>query len=292
MTYRDYMLPFNSPLRYPGGKRKIASYFKQIIRENLLLDCIYVEPYAGGASVAITLLLDGYVSKIVINDADRSIYAFWHSVLYETSALCELIQNTPINIKVWKKERRKQLSKEKCTLLELGFSTFFLNRTNRSGILMGGVIGGVNQNGKWKIDARYNKENLIKRIKKIAEHSSRIQLYNLDAAELIETVCNNLPEKTLIYFDPPYYVKGKNLYLNHYNPDDHSNLSKRIQSINSPHWILTYDDVLPIRKLYVGYKCKKFKLRYSAHKSSFGQELMFFSNNLYVTANPILAREI
>ena len=134
-----------SPLRYPGGKAKIAHYFKQVIKDNLLLDCTYVEPYAGGASVALSLLFDGYVSKIIINDIDRSIYAFWYSVLNDTERLCSLIQNTPVNVETWRKQKAKQRNKEKRGLLELGFSTFFLNRTNRSGILKAGVIGGVNQ---------------------------------------------------------------------------------------------------------------------------------------------------
>ncbi|NYZ76137.1 DNA adenine methylase, partial [Candidatus Micrarchaeota archaeon] len=271
-----------SPLRYPGGKGKIVPYFKQIIKDNLLLDCVYIEPYAGGASVALSLLLDGYVSKIIINDIDRSIYAFWYSVLNETDKLCSLIEKTPVNINVWKKQKAKQRLKEKCGLIELGFSTFFLNRTNRSGILDAGVIGGLKQSGKWKIDARYNKQELINRIRMISQYKNRIELYNSDAAELIKLVSKSLPKKALFYFDPPYYVNGKNLYLNYYVDEDHKELSQKIRNLKTQNWILTYDNVKSIRRLYASYRQKRYNLRYSAAKAGFGQELMIFSNNMYV----------
>lgn len=277
-----------SPLRYPGGKGKIVPYFKQIIKNNLLFDGAYVEPYAGGASVALSLLLDEYVSKIIINDIDRSIYAFWHSVLNENENLCKLIEKTPVTIKVWKKQKAIQHFKEKSGLLELGFSTFFLNRTNRSGILNAGAIGGLKQNGKWKIDARYNKEELINRIKRISLYKDRIELYNCDASKLVKSVINFLPQKTLFYFDPPYYVKGKNLYLNYYTDNDHQQIAKDIQSLHRQKWILTYDNVKPIQKLYAAYRRKKYNLRYSAGRAEIGQELMIFSNNLSLANNPIL----
>ena len=141
-------MKFYSPLRYPGGKKKLVNYFKEIVVKNDLCGGVYVEPFAGGASIALSLLIDGYVSKIIINDFDRSIYAFWHSILNRTEEFCKLIEETPITIEVWKKQKEIQKEKNRYDLLSLGFSTFFLNRTNRSGILKAGVIGGLNQNGK------------------------------------------------------------------------------------------------------------------------------------------------
>ena len=138
-----------SPLRYPGGKAKIADFIKQVVKDNDLLDGVYVEPYAGGAAVALSLLMDEYVSRIIINDKDRSIYAFWHSVLYDTERLCQLIEETPVNMETWMVQRELQSpeNKETVNLLTLGFSTFFMNRTNRSGIIKAGVIGGFDQTG-------------------------------------------------------------------------------------------------------------------------------------------------
>jgi len=281
-----------SPLRYPGGKGKIVPYFKQVFRDNHLCDGVYVEPYAGGASVALSLLLDGYASKVIINDIDRSIFAFWHAMLNETDKFCARIENTPVTIKIWKEQTSKQRLKAKCNLLDLGFSTFFLNRTNRSGILSGGVIGGLKQAGDWKINARYNKEELIRRIERIARYRKRIELHNLDALELIGTVQRTLPAKSLIYLDPPYYIKGRALYLNHYAENDHRKIFEKLQKIKRVRWIVTYDDVKAIRDMYARYKQKRYGLQYSACTSTVGQEMMIFSDNLQVTKSPVLIQSI
>lgn len=278
-----------SPLRYPGGKGKISHYFKNIIKNNLLFDCIYVEPFAGGASVALSLLFNEYASKIIINDIDRSIYAFWFSVLHHTDKLCKLIIDAPLTISMWKKQKRIQKNKDQYSLLKLGFSTFYLNRTNRSGILNAGVIGGKKQKGMWKINARFNKEDLINRIKKIALYKDRIELYNLDAVELIKKLKGKLPKKSLFYFDPPYYYKGKDLYLNHYNNDDHIEVAKQIKKIGKSKWIITYDNVKPIRNIYRDYRQLKFNINYSAGQISKGQEVMVFSDNLNLIRKPIIA---
>jgi len=174
-----------SPLRYPGGKGRLAGYFKKIYEANSLLGGVYVEPYAGGASVALSLLIDGYASKVIINDIDSSIYAFWYSVINRTEELCQLINDTPVNVKTWDLQRRIQKEQEQHDLLELGFSTFFLNRTNRSGILSAGIIGGKSQLGKWQIDARFNKKELISRIQCISQYGGKIELYHLDAIRLV-----------------------------------------------------------------------------------------------------------
>lgn len=276
-------MKFYSPLRYPGGKGKVANYFKQIIKDNSLYDGVYVEPYAGGASVALSLLINEYVSKIIINDIDRSIFAFWHSILEKTDKFCKLIEDTPVNVKTWKKQKNIQKEKSRVGMLQLGFSTFFLNRTNRSGILNAGVIGGLEQKGIWKIDARYNKKQLIDRIKQIATYKDRIKAYNLDAMNLIKTIGKGLPQKTLFYFDPPYYVKGNGLYLNHYNDNDHEKVATEISNLNKQKWMLTYDNVEPIRTLYKMYRQVKYNLNYSAGIASKGQEIMIFSDNLLVS---------
>lgn len=277
------MREYNSPLRYPGGKGKVADYFKQIIRDNLLYDGVYVEPYAGGASVALTLLFNEFVSKVIINDIDRSIYSFWYSVLNKTEEFCQLIEKTPITMKTWKAQHKIQKEKKEHELLTLGFSTFFLNRTNRSGIINGGVIGGQDQTGKWKIDARYNKPALIDRIKRIAQYKNRIEIHNEDAIRLLKKIQNKLPDKTLIYFDPPYYVKGENLYLNFYKSQDHANIASAISKLIKHKWIVTYDNVAPIRNLYEEYRKRKFNLNYSAAEASKGEEVMIFSKSLYIS---------
>jgi DNA adenine methylase len=279
-----------SPLRYPGGKGKVADYFKQIFKENYLCDGIYIEPYAGGASVALSLLFNEYASKIIINDIDRSIFSFWNSVLYETDKLCRLIHDTPVTVAIWETQKQIQKEKPRHGLLEVGFSTFFLNRTNRSGILNAGIIGGRQQSSEWRIDARYNKKDLINRIERIAQYRDRIELYNFDAVELVKSLRKTLPKKSLFYFDPPYYVKGKDLYLNYYKNNDHMNISYEISKVSNQKWIVTYDDVSQIRNLYSDYRNKTFKLFYSAGSTNKeGQEIMIFSDNLYISKHPILS---
>lgn len=282
-------MSFYSPLRYPGGKGKVADYFKQVFKDNLLYDGTYVEPYAGGASVALALLFNEYASKIIINDIDRSIYSFWHSVLNKTDELCRLINDTTVNVENWEIQKQIQKTKKRQSLLNVGFSTFYLNRTNRSGILSAGIIGGRQQLGDWKIDARFNKKDLIARIQQIAQYKDKITIYNSDAVELVSTLRKTLPQKTLFYFDPPYFVKGKDLYLNYYENKDHKAISDEVSKIKNHKWIVTYDDVSQIRKLYPEYRKKSFKLNYSAGNSTKkGKEIMIFSDNLYIAKHPIL----
>lgn len=275
-------MDFVSPLRYPGGKAKVASFVQELIIQNNLLDGTYVEPYVGGGSVALCMLFNECVSDIYINDIDLSIYAFWHSILMDSERFCRLIHDTPVNMAVWKKQRDIQANKLKEDLLTVGFSTFFLNRTNRSGILNAGVIGGNDQTGNYKIDARYNKSDLIRRISRIAEYSDRIHLSNLDALQLIKDLCLKLSEKTLFYFDPPYYVKGKGLYLNHYNDENHREIATAIKNLPKFKWIVSYDNVDFITSLYSDLRQKIFELNYSASNSGKGKEVMIFSNNLII----------
>lgn len=278
-------MSFYSPLRYPGGKGKIANFIKQIFEKNILMDGVYVEPYAGGASIALALLFEEYASKIIINDFDRSIYAFWHSALNETEKFCKLIDKTPVTIESWQEQKKIQQSKESATLLKLGFSTFFLNRTNRSGIIKAGVIGGNNQEGNYKIDARFNKAVLKNRILKIAQFKDRIELYNLDAIELIKKIRTTLPNKTLIYFDPPYYLKGKDLYVNHYKHEDHILVSEMINGLNEHKWLVSYDSTIEIKNMYKSKNQIEYILNYSAVNATMGKEVMFYHKDIFIPNN-------
>lgn len=273
-------MAFYTPLRYPGGKGKLAKHVKSILQENNLCDGHYVEVYAGGAGIAMELLLEGYSAEIHINDFNKSVYAFWFSLLNFTDELCKLIQNTDVTIEERDKQKETQNNPEQHSILELGFSTFFLNRTNHSGIISGGVIGGKSQEGTWKIDARFSKSALINRIECIASKARFIHLTNLDALEFIKTNIPSLPKKSLIYFDPPYYVKGKGLYDNYYDHDDHVEVAKAVKHIKSHPWIVSYDDVDEINLMYQGLQAIRYNLSYSAANRYKGTEVMFFSKKL------------
>lgn len=255
---------------------------KTIIQNNGLVDGQYVEPYAGGASVGLALLMDHFVSHIHINDLDRAVYAFWYSVLHKTDELCQLISSTPISMDEWYRQRSIQQRPKRASLLQLGFSTFFLNRTNRSGIISGGVIGGKDQSGAWKLDCRFNKTELIERIRSIAAYKKRISLYNEDAFEFMTTRLPGIKEDSLVYFDPPYYVKGKQmLYVNFYQPEDHNSIASLIPNLKQ-NWIISYDDVPEIRALYGNHKSLSYKLHYTAQDKYQGNEILFFSTDLAI----------
>lgn len=277
---------FYSPLRYPGGKNRLAKSIAKICIENNI-NGHYIEPYAGGASIALNLLIEKKIKRITINDYDRSIYAFWYCVLNRTNKLCSLIKNTEINIVNWRKQKNVQKQKNEIDLLKLGFSAFFLNRTNYSGIINAGAIGGLAQKGIYKIDCRFNKIELIKKIKLIAKYKKQIKLYNLDAVKLIKNQRRNPnKEKAIFYFDPPYYLKGSSLYMNYYKKNEHKKVSEEIRKIKNAHWIITYDDNEEIRKIYQWVnKNIEYQLKHFAYKAKLGKELMFFSDSLDLPNN-------
>jgi DNA adenine methylase len=271
-----------SPLRYPGGKGKVARFVATLIKQNSLSDGLYVEPYAGGAAVAWELLLTGVVRRVAINDVSRPVFAFWRSVLEHTDELAALIIDTPVDVSTRDRFKAVIGSPHDASDLELGFAMFFLNRTHRSGILNGGVIGGRDQTGKWKIDARFNKSDLIRRIERIAACRRRIELTNLDAIEFVQTKSPDWPAKTLVYLDPPYYEKGSQLYYDFYSDRDHLEVAQAVRSLTKVHWLVSYDDVLPIQEMYGGTPALQYTIGYSARKVLRGREAMFFSDGLVV----------
>lgn len=268
----------DSPLRYPGGKSQLTPLVIELLRTNRLFEGTYVEPFAGGCGIACSLLLNNYMSEIWINDIDPAIYAFWATVLRHTDALCEKIEQTPVTINEWVLQREIQRS-SRPKLFDLGFSTFFLNRTNRSGILKAGMIGGLAQEGDYKLDCRFNKVDLVRKIRRIAMYRDQIRLTKLDAAEFLATNVKGLPKKSLINIDPPYYGKGPELYCSFYKHEDHVALACTISKLDRP-WILTYDDTDEIRKIYARRKVSELSLLYSAQVKRVGVELLYMSRHL------------
>ncbi|KZP73090.1 DNA methyltransferase [Enterobacter cloacae subsp. dissolvens] len=272
---------FYSPLRYPGGKSKLAAYVLETIKLNNLVGESYVEPFAGGCAIAWHLLLNNHVQKVYINDLDPAIHAFWHCVLYRTDELCSLIKSTPVTIDEWHKQRA--IYKEKNSdFLKLGFATFFLNRTNRSGIIKGGVIGGLKQDGNYKLHCRYNKDRLVEQILAIAAKRDSIRLSNMDAVDYIEKFIPDIDGPAFINIDPPYYIKGKGLYQNFFEHDDHHKLFESVVKIKQ-HWIVTYDDTPEICEIYSDFIPESFGLTYTAQNKYKGSELIIHSKNLLKT---------
>lgn len=270
----------HSPLRYPGGKSRISGFIKRVIQNLNMKKCTYIEPFAGGAGVALSLLLDGTVENIVINDYDKAIYSFWRAVKQETDKLIDRIENTPITIDEWYRQKAIYSSSTSYSL-DLAFATLFLNRTNRSGILTAGPIGGYSQDGDWKLDVRFDRKALVAKLKDIYSHRQNIYVYNKDIISLLRNYVPRFGEDVFIYFDPPYYNKGQKLYKNFFTPSDHQRIRDVItQEITAP-WIITYDDVKAICDLYSAYDIRKFDLTYSAANKGTASELMIFSNALF-----------
>jgi len=261
-----------SPLRYPGGKTAYAPMLQQIIRDNGLEGCDYVEPFAGGAGAAITLLLSGSVRKIWLNDLDYSIFAFWKAMLDHTEDFIALIKRKRISISEWYRQRDIYHSDSK-DVLTRGFATFYLNRCNRAGILAANPVGGLRQEGLYTIKSRFRKSVLIEKIRTISELREHIALSNKDACKFLSKFVTENP-RTLVYFDPPYCQKGGLLYMNYFTHNDHAVLSKYIH--NCPHaWVLSYDDRREIRDLYdKRVNIYQRDLRYTVATPSIGKELI------------------
>lgn len=281
----------STPLRYPGGKGALSGFLNSTIRLNDIQKCIYVEPFAGGAGAAINLLLSGSVEKIILNDADVRIWAFWKAILSHTEDFLDLLSNTEISVEEWRRQREIYLSNSSTTALKRGFASFYLNRCNRSGILMnGGVIGGLSQEGKWKIDARFNKVDLAQRIERISAYAEQIEIHNNDALHFLRETVMKAPSRNpfLVNLDPPYYVKGSCLYLNQYTNEDHYDLAQFLRKIRNLKWLVTYDNVAEIRNLYHWANVREFNLHYSAHSSKKGNEVLIHDAQLQIPLEDLM----
>lgn len=268
---------YYSPLRYPGGKGKLTPLIKQIIDKLNIVDGTYIEPFAGGAGIAIELLETGIVKEIVINDYDKGVASFWKAIINESERFINMIMDVPLTIDEWEKQREIVFSQNKYSF-ELGFAAFFLNRTNRSGIIKGGPIGGYEQSGCWNLESRFNRVHLAQRVKSISDLKSQIHVYNKDIYSFLDNYIPKYEDNALVYFDPPYYNKSRQLYLNFFDDEDHKRIQKTIEMKVNCNWIITYDDTPEIINLYDGYECMRFDLSYTAHTRRNANEIIVFKS--------------
>jgi DNA adenine methylase len=249
----------------------MAQYFY----ENNLVGIDYAEPYAGGAGLALRLLLEEYVGQIYINDYNPSIYAFWKMILKYPDDFCEWIMNVEVSVDNWYKYKQIQKDYSTADMMELAKSTFFLNRTNISGVIKGGIIGGLSQKGKYGITARFKKEELIEKIKMISRFADRIVVSNEDGI-LFARKIDRKQRRTFIYLDPPYYQKGADLYMNYFTDKDHIDLSNVVKKIKNP-WLVSYDNQPFILDLYAQYQRVVYQLSQCA-SNRVGDEVLIFKN--------------
>ena len=276
---RPSHLLYPSPLRYPGGKGKLANYIKLVMLTNGLVGSEYVEPYAGGAAVALSLLFEEYADHVHINDVNRSVASFWRAALNRTDEFCARIEAVKLDVSEWDRQREIQRHPHPDDL-DLAFSTFFMNRTNRSGIINGGIIGGRDQSGTWQIDARWRPKDLVDRIQKIGRFRDRITVTAMDAEDYLRDILPKLT-RPFLYLDPPYYGKGRRLYQDFYEHDDHARIAESVLCLKQP-WIVSYDATAEIEALYRPVEQVSYGLNYTARHRFVGSELMFFQQDLAI----------
>jgi DNA adenine methylase len=276
------LIKYSTPLRYPGGKQRFAPFIADLLQTNDLLGGHYVEPYAGGAGVAMFLLLSGKVEHVYLNDASPALYAFWRSIQRDPDEFCRRIAGASLTVEEWRRQKFIVANRKQFTQMDVGFGFFFLNRCTRSGIPNGGLIGGVKQQGQWRMDARFYRTELIRRVEAIALRRKQMTVTNLDAEEFIKSRIPKLPKRTLVYCDPPYFHRAHRLYLNYYQPDDHIELAKTIQRHLKRPWLVSYDNVPDVRKCYSDRRSFFYNIQYSAAQSYIGTEIFFVSDDLKV----------
>lgn len=262
-----------SPLRYPGGKTAITTLLSGIRKRNRLGGHSVAEPYAGGAGASLSLLCSEEAASIHLNDADQAIHDFWWSLLNEPDRFCGMLRDTPVTMTEWRRQRNVYRNERITSRTRKGFATFFLNRCNRSGIIVnGGPIGGLQQTGEWKLAARFNKKELLERCKRVCEYRSRIQVSCEDGIALLGSLDS---ASTFFFIDPPYFHKGPTLYLNLLDRTYHEALATKLRSMEDAAWALTYDDCPEIRTLYAGWaKIRPFALNYAAARRRLGREVL------------------
>ena len=276
------MYMYYSPLRYPGGKGKLASFMEYMIDQLGQRGGTYIEPFAGGAGIAMELILRNVISRIVINDYDKAVWSFWKAILTETDRFVEEIRTVPLTVDEWQKQHEILVTKNDKYSFELGFAAFYLNRTNRSGIIKGGVIGGQEQAKDWKMDVRFKREELVTRIQRIAARKKDIKLYNKDVNSFIKNYVPLYEENALIYFDPPYFRKGQQLYMNFFNYKDHVRIEQEIREHVNCDWIITYDYEPQIEEIYHNYNLRLYDLNYSVSTKRKANELMIFKDGIII----------
>lgn len=283
--------PRLSPLRYPGGKSALYGRLSELIRLNTRGDDVtYVEPYAGGAGAGIGLLITGEVKSIHINDLDGAVYSFWDACVSRNAEFISKMESVPLTVEEWERQKLIYSSRAEVDPFDLGFATFYLNRTNRSGVLNGGPIGGLDQSGPYKIDARFNRKTLAERLRLIGLYSRRITVSNDDGTTTIEKYRRR--EDTFIYADPPYFMKAGSLYMNSFTSSDHAALAACLNSIPDANWVLTYDNVPQVGELYSNRRREEIGVYYSARNVGRAKEIMVYSDSMEIHSPDLLTAEV
>lgn len=279
-----------SPFRYPGGKSSLLPLLRRVLFVNGLQRRPYVEPFAGGGGLALSLLFSRAVTEIHLNDVDPAIWSFWHTATTDAETLIDFIRNVELSVSEWEKQREFYLAADSSNPAQLAKAALYLNRTNRSGIMKtGGIIGGRSQSGPYKIDCRFNRDEICRRLARIQKYAGQIRVTGMDAVPFIQETAEALGRQVLFCIDPPYCEKGQRLYTNFYRPSDHEALRGAVSSLACP-WIVTYDNVPLVQELYCSYQQFTFNIQYSAANKGLGSELLIAPQTVFVPQDETVKR--
>ena len=268
-----------TPFRYPGGKAFLCPEIERRIDGCApVRPKFYAEPYAGGAGAAIKLLATNAVERIYLNDFDWRIYSAWQSIIAQPARFIDRIGSIGLDVETWQTQREivYEADSNRDDPFDVGFAAFFLNRTNRSGIIVGaGPIGGYGQTGTWKIDARFPRTALAARVKWISEQADRIVLSNKDGLQFLRETSAAVGMDTYFFIDPPYVNAGSRLYMNAMSEMLHLNLAKfLITTKQMPNWLVTYDDAPLVREAYRDAIIEDLGVKYSLQRKRAASELL------------------
>jgi DNA adenine methylase len=239
-----------SPLRYPGGKRRLAPYIVETLRLNGLRPHLYIEPFAGGASVAIQLLHENMVEQIALGEKDPMVAGFWKAVFTDHERLIAELRRLEPTLENWTYYRRTRPR----TPLGWAVKCLFLNRTSFSGILSptAGPIGGHQQTSEYTIGCRFPIKRLEQRITQIAAYANRVAfIHEGDWQEVVGRTrqLGYTHDQIFYYLDPPFYEKAERLYRYYFYEPDHQMLHHQLSELDA-NYILSYDAAEPIVARY------------------------------------------
>lgn len=239
-----------SPLRYPGAKLRLFTPIAETLELNSLRPKLFCEPLAGGLSVSLRLLTKNLVENIAVGERDPLVAGFWKTVFNDAEWLVNQVERMQVTVESWKAYRDRVCR----TNRECALACIFLNRTSFSGILAdsAGPIGGYNQDSDYKIDCRFNKQDLIKRIRQASELKDRVEFVHKGNWKSTVQKVRSLgyrPQETFFYFDPPFWAKADRLYRYFFTNQDHVDLCSFLKTFRRP-WLLSYDNAEEIVKMY------------------------------------------
>lgn len=272
-------LEYKSPLRYPGGKASLSGVIARIVKDQKLEGCRVFEPYAGSAAVSIALVGAGVCTSGSISERDPLLYSFWKCVFTNPAKLLRRINKTEISLQTWH-ELRPLLDLDEPDESQadlLAFAALFFNRTNFSGVIHSGPIGGQTQSSDYAIDCRFNREELADRVDRLATLGEKIDVQFADALDVIKAQRNK--RGAFFYIDPPYFLQGKKLYRYNYRLSGHIALADALRKAKFS-WLLSYDNHDVIENLYEDFHNVYQEFRYSSRMPKKENELLITNMKL------------